>query len=131
MRADALVRFHETFAWVVVVSNLVAGGWALAAHRFLNLRHKSLWWFTGAAQATIVVQVLAGVVLRQKLFEGNDPDHLPFHMFYGFVALFAAAIIYSYRAQLKDKVYLLYGVGGLFLMGLALRAIHLNPNQPG
>ena len=43
------------------------------------------------------------------------------------MALFAVAIIYSYRGQLKGRLYLLYGAGGFFLMGLALRAIHLKP----
>jgi hypothetical protein len=33
------------------------------------------------------------------------------------------AIIYSYRLQLKSRVYLLYGFGGLFLMGLGIRAM--------
>jgi hypothetical protein len=127
MDTEALQRFHETFAWVVVVMNLLAGTWALVAHRAPAVRHRSLWWFTGVAQATIVVQVVAGVVLRQQVFGGKDPDHLQFHMFYGFVALFAMAIIYSYRAQLKSRLYVLYGGGGLFLAGLALRAISLKP----
>jgi hypothetical protein len=46
-----------------------------------------------------------------------------FHAFYGFVAIIAIAIIYSYRAQLKGRVYLLYGFGGLFIMGLGIRAM--------
>ena len=46
-----------------------------------------------------------------------------FHAFYGFVAIIAVAILYSYRAQLRHKLYLLYGFGGLFLMGLGIRAM--------
>jgi hypothetical protein len=46
-----------------------------------------------------------------------------FHAFYGFVAIIAIAIIYSYRSQLKGRVYLLYGFGGLFIMGLGIRAM--------
>jgi hypothetical protein len=46
-----------------------------------------------------------------------------FHMFYGFVAIIAVAIIYSYRAQMRHRLYLLYGLGGLFLMGLGIRAM--------
>ena len=41
----------------------------------------------------------------------------------GFVAIIAIAIIYSYRNQLKGKLYLLYGGGSLFLMGLGIRAM--------
>jgi hypothetical protein len=33
------------------------------------------------------------------------------------------AIIYSYRSQLKHRMYLLYGLGSLFLMGLGIRAM--------
>ena len=36
-------------------------------------------------------------------------------------------IIYSYRHQLREHLYVLYGLGGLFLMGLALRAIAISP----
>ena len=41
------------------------------------------------------------------------------------MALISVALIYSYRSQVKDFQYLLVGLGGLFLMGLALRAIYL------
>lgn len=124
--ADSALRsVHGWFAWVVVVLNTAAGAWALAAHRFEHLRRRELWWFTAAAQGTIVAQVVIGVVVRQQLFAGDDPEHLQIHMFYGFIALFAMAILYSYRSQLRDHLYLLYGFGGLFLTGLALRAIYL------
>ena len=46
-----------------------------------------------------------------------------FHMFYGFVAIISVAIIYAYRDQIKQYRYLLYGGGGLFLMGLGIRAM--------
>ena len=48
-----------------------------------------------------------------------------FHAFYGFVAIMAAAIIYSYRGQLRGREYLLYGLGSWFLMGLGIRAMVL------
>ena len=37
--------------------------------------------------------------------------------------ILAVGIIYSYRAQLAPHRYLLYGLGGLFLMGLGIRAM--------
>lgn len=106
-----------------MATNGVAGAWALAAHRYEQARRRELWWFTAVAQVSIFVQVISGVVLAQ----GGSTDHLKMHMFYGFVAAFSVAIVYSYRAQLEDNRYLLYGLGGLFLMGLCLRAIYLNP----
>ena len=56
---------------------------------------------------------------------GQDIEAPEFHMFYGFVALISVGIIYSYRDQLRHRLYLLYGLGGLFLMGLGIRAMVL------
>jgi cadmium resistance protein CadD (predicted permease) len=93
--------------------------WALAAHRFTALRTRALWWFTTTVEVAIFVQVALGVALVNE--EKIDPPQ--FHMFYGFVALIAVAIIYAYRAQMMARRYLLYGFGGLFLMGLGIRAM--------
>jgi hypothetical protein len=40
---------HVAVAWVVVISNALAGLWALGAHWLPALRHTALWWFTLAA----------------------------------------------------------------------------------
>ena len=48
-------------------------------------------------------------------------------MFYGFIALVGVGLLYSYRHQLAEYRYLLYGGGGLFLMGLAIRAMTIDP----
>ena len=114
-----LTEFHQSWAWVAIISNALAGIWALAAHKITPLRTRALWWYTGIAQFTIFVQVALGVTMvnKQKL------EFPAFHAFYGFVAIMAVAIIYSYRLQLKSRVYLLYGFGGLFLMGLGIRAL--------
>jgi hypothetical protein len=116
---------HAALAWAVVVANGLAGLWALGAHRLPVLRHRSLWWFTLAAELTIVAQVILGVVLVAV----EDRTAPQFHMFYGFVALASVGIIYSYRQQLAAHVYLLYGLGGLFLMGLAIRAMVIGPTR--
>ena len=70
-----------------------------------------------------MLQVLVGTILVAS----KDYVAPRFHMFYGFVAAFSVAIIYSYRSQLRAHLHLLYGLGSLFVMGLALRAIHLDP----
>ncbi|HKX71729.1 MAG TPA: hypothetical protein VE466_06720 [Acidimicrobiales bacterium] len=116
---------HVWWAWVVVLANAVAGAWALAAHWSEPLRRPALWWFTGFAQVAIAVEVILGVILVAS--EDRDPPQ--FHMFYGFVALASVGIIYSYRQQLTERRYLLYGFGGLFLMGLAIRAMVIGPNR--
>lgn len=109
---------HDACAWVVVVANGLAGAWALGAHTLPALRVRALWWFTAAAELALVVQVVLGVLL----VTAGDREAPEFHMFYGFAALAAVGIIYSYRQQLAGRIYLLYGFGGLFLMGMALRA---------
>jgi hypothetical protein len=104
---------------VVIIGNGVAGAWALAANRWVQLRTSALWWYTTVVELAIGVQVIAGVTLV-----ANQHRTVPrFHMFYGFVAVIAAGIIYSYRHQLARRLYLLYGLGGLFLMGLGIRAV--------
>lgn len=119
--SSTLFTVHESWAWFVVITNALAGAWALAAHRWPNLRHRLLWWFTAVAQVAVFVQVTLGVALLQ----GRDTEPLEMHIFYGFVAAISVALIYSYRGQLREKIYLLYGLGGLFIMGLAIRTMYL------
>jgi hypothetical protein len=114
-----LLDFHESFAWFVIIANGLAGLWALGANWFEPLRTRALWWFITIAELTIFVQVAMGV----GLVAGQGFQAPKFHMFYGFVAIIAVGLIYSYRQQMEKHKYLLYGLGGLFLMGLAIRAM--------
>jgi hypothetical protein len=116
---------HVVGAWVVVVGNAVAGLWAMGAHHWAGLRHPSLWWFTAVAEIAIAIDVVLGVILIAR----EDREAPQFHSFYGFVALASVGIIYSYRHQLAGRRYLLYGLGGLFLMGLGIRAMVIGPNR--
>jgi hypothetical protein len=71
---------------------------------------------------TIFVQVVAGVALQNS----SDIDPAEFHEFYGFVAIIAVGILYSYRQSsewVRSNLYVVYGLGGLFLMGLGIRAL--------
>lgn len=116
---------HVWWAWVVIVANGLVGVWALGAHRWPALRRPALWWCTAAAELAIAVEVILGAILVNRE-TGKAPQ---FHMFYGFVALATVGIIYSYRQQLASRRYLLYGFGGLFLTGLALRAVAVGTNR--
>ena len=118
-----LAGFHQGWAWVVIAGNGCAGLWALGAHRTPALRTPALWWFTAGVQLAAFVEVVLGVVL----VAGRDVPDLQFHMFYGFIILAAIGIIYSYRQQLRERLYLLYGFGGLFIMGLGIRALQVGP----
>ena len=70
------------------------------------------------------VQVVLGVLTLRST--GIERDRVEFHMFYGFVALISIAILFAYREQLKERLYLLYGLGGLWVMGLGIRAMVLH-----
>lgn len=117
-----LRELHEGFfAWFAVLANAGVGLWALAANWWEGLRHRALWWCTVVAQVSLFVQAGLGV----GVITSEDIEAPELHTFYGFVALATVGIIYSYRQQLAERRYLLYGLGGLFLMGLAIRAMTL------
>jgi hypothetical protein len=103
----------------VIIGNGLAGAWALAANWWTPLRTRALWWFITIAELTVFVQVTLGVILVNK-YKLQFPK---FHAFYGFVAIISVAIIYSYRSQMRHRLYLLYGFGSLFIMGLGIRAM--------
>jgi len=103
----------------VIIGNGLAGAWALAAHQWPAFRTRALWWFTALAEVAVFVQVCLGV----GLVAGQHVKPPQFHMLYGFTAFITIGIIYAYRAQLRHRMYLLYGLGGLFIMGLGIRAM--------
>lgn len=115
----AVLDVHKAWSWVMILGNAFAGLWSLGAHRFASLRTRSLWWFTVAVELSVFVQVILCVwmVNKQKV----EPPQ--FHLFYGFIGIIAIGILYAYRVQLKHRLYLLYGFGGLFIMGLGIRAM--------
>jgi hypothetical protein len=114
-----LYDLHASFSWFVIIGNALAGVWALAAHWLPALRVKAMWWFIAVVEISIFVQVCLGV----GMVAGQGIEAPQFHMFYGFVAIITVGLIYSYRAQMERYKYLLYGFGGLFLMGLGIRAM--------
>ena len=122
----AAVKFgelHAWWSWVMVMSNAVAGVWALLAHRRVALRTKALWVTTAGAQGSVAVQALLGVLVLR--IDGREVEQL--HVIYGFVALASLGVLYSYRQQIIEWQYVLYGCGGLFLMGLGIRGMILTP----
>ena len=115
------LELHTQFAWVVVVGNALSGLWCLGAHWIPVLRVRALWWAVVFIQVSVFVQVALGVWVLAV----DDINAPGFHTFYGFLTVITVAIMYSYRAQMRAQQYLLYGFGGLFLMGLGIRAMVL------
>lgn len=121
MPGQSLYDVYRTGLWVQVGVNAMAGGWALAAHRWPALRMKGLWIFTVIAQLVVT----ANVVMASVLLARYDWEFPELHMLYEFSGLVAIGIVYSYAQQMKARRFLIYGGGGLFLMGLALRSLFM------
>ena len=118
---SAMHDVHNALAWALILSNAAVGIWALAAQYVPVLRMRVLWYATVLAQATtIAVAVTGAIIVNQQNIELDS-----FHALYGFSTIFAVLILYSYRSSpfVADKVHLLYGCGGLFIMGLGLRSL--------
>lgn len=118
-----LHEIHHTLAWLLILSNAAVGVWALAAQWIPVLRVRPLWWVTAVAELSAFVIAIVGVLIVNR----DDVELDQFHALYGFSAIVSVGILYSYRGSpfIKDKVYMLYGLGGLFIMGLGIRAMYL------
>lgn len=121
MDGQSLYDLYRTGLWVQVGVNAAAGLWALAAHRWPMVRSKALWVFTVVAQLVVT----ANVVMASVLLARYDWEFPELHMLYEFSGLVAIGIVYSYAQQMKPRRFLIYGGGGLFLMGLALRSLFM------
>ena len=116
-----LSALHLVACWFLVVGNGIAGVWALASGRVPSLKGPQLWRFTAFVQTLVFVQVtLAAISVN-----ANDGGPQTFHVFYGVLAATTVGALYSYRQQLRERLHMLYGWGGLFIMGLGIRALVL------
>ena len=122
MPALVLLEFHKDWAWVMTLANAVVGLWSLAAHQWAAVRTKAMWWAIGVAELAVLVQAILGVLVVNRY----DIEVPQMHALYGFSTIIAIGIIYSYRNQMQHRIYLLYGLGSLFIMGLGLRAMVLS-----
>jgi heme A synthase len=116
-----LFDLHRAWGYAAIVANFLAGVYTLTAWRVPRLRNRWLWWPTIIAEATMLIQVFLGVLLVSV----DDYEPPRFHMFYGFVAFIAIGLLYSYRYvwRAANRMELAYGLGGLFIMGLGIRAL--------
>ena len=120
---SGLHDLHEATGWILIITNAAVGVWCLAAYQWPAIRGKAVWGGVIVAQATTFVQAVIGAVLSRR--DGVELDDM--HALYGFSAIIAVAIMYSYRTSpfLKGKELVLYGFGGLFIMGLGIRNLYL------
>lgn len=116
-------QLHEVNAWLLIGLNGAVGVWCLVAYQFAVLRGRLIWAGVIVAQLTAGVQAVVGALLSNQ--EGVELDDM--HALYGFSAVIAVGIMYSYRTSpfMKGKELVLYGCGSLFVMGLGLRNLYL------
>ncbi len=112
--------FHDSWGWFAIIANGVAGLVMMLAWKVTAIR-KPAWVLVIVAETAMMVQVFTGV----SLVTGDDIDPPRFHMFYGFIAFLTVGGLLSYRYVWRARGWmeLAYGIGGLFLMGLGIRAV--------
>jgi hypothetical protein len=110
---------HEVFGYVTIAANGIAGVVALVAWQARRLRGRGVWTVTIVAEAMIMLEVVIGVILVSS----DRFVAARFHMFYGFIAFLTVGLAYQYRDSLRGRTELLYGLVGLFIMGLGIRAV--------
>jgi hypothetical protein len=116
-----LLDVHRAWGYAAIVANFLAGAYTLSAWKWPRFRTRWLWWPTIVAEAMMLIQVFLGVLLVSV----QDFKPPRFHMFYGFVAFISIGLLYSYRYvwRAANRMELAYGLGGIFIMGLGLRAL--------
>ena len=114
-----MIQIHQLIAQAVVLYYLAVGVWGL----FLALRRAP---FNSAYQGALIIslllavgQALVGVIL---LATGLRP-HDDLHYLYGLSLIVALPLLQTLIAQRTISRPLAYGLGSLFMVGLAIRAI--------
>jgi hypothetical protein len=113
-----VLAFHQGWFWVAVVSTGLVGLWGLGLAVARRQPDRVFGVATGVALVAMLAQVASGLVLYARGMRPGDG----FHLFYGVVIVVALAIAYVYRAPMRRRPALSYGLLLLFVMGLGLRA---------
>lgn len=109
---------HANWFYVAVITNGLAGLWGLVLVLLKRPTTRLFDWVVGIAVVAMLLQVGFGLILYSQ---GWRPAN-EFHLFYGFVILFAFTFAYIYRSQFEKRPALAWGLTLLFVMGLGLRA---------
>jgi len=109
---------HGNWFFVAVISNGLVGAWGLGLVALKRPVDRVFHSAVGLAIVAMLTQVGLGLMVYQQGYRSaND-----FHLFYGFVILFSFTFAYLYRAQMRKRPTLSWGLMLLFVMGLGLRA---------
>ena len=79
-----------------------------------------LWCVMAAVEAgSVRLSFASGAILVAS----KDYSAPKIHMFYGFLAFLTVGFAYQYRHSMRGRREMLYGLVGLFIMGLGIRAV--------
>ena len=115
-----MLLFHDRFAVSVILYMFVLGVWGIISY----FRKVGV---TGSYRGTLVIGELMlltqGALGISLVFSGYRPaDSL--HFVYGGLSVFVLPLLMSYvRVRPKHQGPLIYGLGAIFIMGLAVRAM--------
>src|SRR5204862_237498 len=82
-------------------------------------RGRGVWILTVVAEVLFLFDVVVGTALVAA-YKYKPPG---IHMFYGFLVFITVGLAFQYRESMRGRTELLYGLVGLFLMGLGIRAV--------
>ncbi len=102
-----------------MVANGIAGIVCLVVWRVTRWRGRWVWILTITAEALFMFDVIVGTILVAG-FKLKAPN---VHYFYGFLVFLTVGLAFQYRDAMRERTELLYGLVGLFLMGLGIRAV--------
>ena len=114
---------HEFWGYFAIAANALAGLYALAAWHWTQLRGRSVWVASILAEVAMLVQVVLGGLL--VTVDDYEVETVDTHAVYGFAAFATIGGVYGYKYVWKARGWLelAYGLVGLFIMGLGLRAL--------
>ena len=115
-----LSQIHSVLAQSMILYSLAYGLWGLYNYVRKVGPSGSYWGTLMVAELLYIAQGVAGAVLY---LQGLRPAR-GVHLLYGVLALITVPAAYAYlRGQDDRRVSLVFGLVGLFLAGVALRAI--------
>ena len=113
-----LSTFHDVWGQVAIWISGIVGVWGVAVSRREDVP-REFYWAVGVAVVALLVQVVSGVALMST--EQIDPGAQ--HVFYGILIAVTFTFAYIYRAQMRKRPALYYGLLLLFTAGLGIRGI--------
>ncbi len=109
---------HGNWFYVAVITTGIVGAWGLVLAALKRPVGRLFNVAAGIAVVAMLIQVGLGLLIYQQGFRARSE----FHLFYGYVILFTFSFAYIYRAQIRRRPALSWGLMLLFVMGLGLRA---------